>query len=152
KLSKGIELRSSDAEIKISALGAAISSYRYRGPLGFVELIVDPSVGMFSTWPNLAFYQTSAETPGYTDNLKDAKPNPMVHLEAKLPSGLIIDKVFGFSAPGLLDSLRMIFHNPTKNAISVPSWDIQLGPGLGTVESEQSDNAKIWRAIGLFPP
>lgn len=165
-LPKPMELKTPEAEIKISPLGASISSYRYRGPLGFVELVADPSPGIFSTWPDLVFSpvvsakqeylelspQTEAIAMGGLHTLKKSPGFPAAAFEARLPSGLIVRKEFALPSAETLGVLRVTIRNPQKKAVSLSAWGLGLGPGLGTVPSEQGDNAKLWRAIGLFPP
>lgn len=136
---KTAELETAEAQISIATQGAGIVSYRYRGPLGWVQLVVDPVPGLFATAPNLTF------APQKSD-----KPQTAV-FETSIGK-LRIRKEFEFKSTDSLSHLRLTFRNTGNDAAQLPAWALSLGPGLGTVPSEEKDNAKLWRAIGLFPP
>lgn len=134
-------LSAREAEIRASSRGAAVSSYRYRGPMGLVELVESPEAGLLATWPELDF----SPEPG-----DDART---LSYSARLPSGLLARKELRFSdSPEGLHSLRVTLRNPSGRAIQAPAWELALGPGLGTVASEKRENAKLQRAIALLPP
>jgi len=135
-----VHVNSVEAQATIAAPGAALSSFRYQGPLGLVELVASPQPGYLATFPELAF---------------DPAPSPeadTASFEARHPSGFLVRKIYRFGKPGQLGLLRLEFKNLGKSPTTVPPWDLTLGPGLGTVESEKKENATLWRAVGLFPP
>lgn len=135
-----VELTAPHATVGLNPSGASLASYRFQGPIGPVELVPSPSPGFFSTWPDLKFAPARARWPH------------SAAFEAKHPAGFFVRKEFRFSGAGELDLLRVEFKNPDREPLDVPSWELNLGPGLNTVASEQADNAGLLRTIGLFPP
>ena len=123
-------------ELKVQPFGAGIVSYLYPGPLGPVELVMEPRSGFFSTWPQLEFR---------------AGQRPLV-FEAVHPSGVRISKEFLISEEKGLHTMRLTFSNPTGRAADIPAWDVSIGPGLGTVANELKENPSQWRAAALRPP
>ena len=137
--SQPIDLRTPQAEIELSAGSGGVSSYRYRGPLGWVELVLVPSPGLFSTDSLGTLVPLSGNSPD-----KAAFEGSIGKVRVR--------KEFDFKSDGALSDLRVTFRNESRESVDLPAWSLQLGPGLGTVQSEQKDNPKLWRAIGLFPP
>ncbi|MBI4346771.1 MAG: membrane protein insertase YidC [Elusimicrobia bacterium] len=135
-----LDLTAPQAAVGFNPNGASIGSYRFQGPLGLVELVPAPAPGTFSTWPGLAFKPAAARWPHSSA------------FEAKHPDGFMVRKEFRFGARGELNLLRVEFKNPERKPLDVPAWEVNLGPGLGTVASEQADNLSTMRAIALFPP
>lgn len=121
----------------LSPRGAAIASFPYPGPLGRVELVASPDPGLFATWPELTFRRDPA-VPG-------------VACAATRSDGLRILKEFLPGSDGVLPRLRLTALNPTQRALDVGPWTLTVGPGLGTVPSEEKENADLLRAIGLTP-
>jgi YidC/Oxa1 family membrane protein insertase len=126
-----------DAQVKVSPRGAALASVLDVEPLGRVELVADPSAGLFATMSDLEFK-------------RDAKAKGLVYAASR-PDGLLITKEFLPGQGTVLPQLRVTARNPTKKAIDVGRWTLTLGPGLGTIDSEKKDNAKVSRVIGLTP-
>ena len=124
------------AAISIHPRGAAIVSCRYVDPLGAVELIPDPQPGFFSTWPQLRFQRVPSELG--------------VRYEAVRPDGMRIVKEFLPEAPGKLPRIRVSLSNPTRQPLASSAWALSIGPGLGTVPSEEKENARVWRSVGLL--
>lgn len=116
--------------------GAALVSYQFRGPLGNVELIADPSPGLFCTWPELEFTHLEG---GMGQRFSAARPDGLRILKEFIPES------------GSLPILRVTLSNPTKKPLDTGPWTLTLGPGLGTVESELSENEEVLRVIGLTP-
>ncbi len=134
-----ISLKLEDAELRFSLHGGALSSYRFRGPMGYVELVEKPA-SLFASWPELPFQELK---------IRDGRA---LHLQARHPAGFDIRKTFRLGPAGQLSFMRIELRNPGRKAVQVPAWDFSIGPGLGTVESELKDNPQTLRAIGLFPP
>ncbi|MBI5882516.1 MAG: membrane protein insertase YidC [Elusimicrobia bacterium] len=126
------------AELLVHPAGAAIVSCRFKGPLGMVELIQDPTPGLFATWPDLSFQRQSS-------------PQGIARWTAVRPDGLKVTKDFSWKGEASLPVLTVKVSNPTKEARPSRSWAMAVGPGLGTVDSEKEENPKVWRAIGLTP-
>jgi YidC/Oxa1 family membrane protein insertase len=126
-----------DDSVRVNPHGAALASVLVTEPLGRVELVADPNAGLFSAWPELTF-KRDEKAPGlaYTATRAD---------------GLKITKEFLPGPDKVLPRIRVTALNPTKKPIDVGSWTLTVGPGLGTIDSEKKDNAKVSRAIGLTP-
>ncbi len=123
------------AEVRIHPRGAALVSCRYREPLGTVELVHDPRPGFLATWPELTFQ-------------RDPKASGV--LSAMRPDGVRILKEFIPEGEGTLPRLRLTLTNAGNKTVESGAWTISLGPGLGTIPSEESENPKLWRALGLL--
>lgn len=130
---RSLELAIPKGTVMLHPEGAGITSFLFNGPLGQVELVPSPKPGFFSTWPETVF--RAAER---TDN--------SAAFTARLPGGIVIRKTFTWDAGGGINTLEIKASNPSGKPAVLDSWGINLGPGLGTVKSEQSENAKLWKA------
>lgn len=135
-----VPLTAPNGKALLNPLGAALMSFRFEGPVEPVELVPQPGTGFFATWPELVFKQAPARWPH------------SAAFEAKHPSGFLVRKEFRFAPVGELSLLRVEFKNPDRKPMDVPAWELNLGPGLGTVAAEQKDNLSTMRAVGLYPP
>ncbi|PCI37313.1 MAG: hypothetical protein COB53_06825 [Elusimicrobia bacterium] len=138
-LSGALSVRIGDLAMSFQPQGASIVSYLYPGPLGDVELILDPTPGFFATWPELTFEWASED-----------KRRPA--FEAIHPTGVKIRKEFAFADLGELHSLRITLTNPGSAPATLKDWAVEVGPGLGTVESEVGENASLWSAVAYHTP
>jgi YidC/Oxa1 family membrane protein insertase len=129
-------LQASHAELSVHPRGAAVVSCRYVDPLGAVELIPYPQPGFFSTWPQLRFQREPSELG--------------VRYTAARPDGMRIVKEFLPEGRNSLPRIRVSLYNPTGRPLAGGAWTLNIGPGLGTVPSEQKENARVWRAAGLL--
>jgi YidC/Oxa1 family membrane protein insertase len=129
-------LPASGAELSVHPAGAAIVSCRYREPLGTVELILQPQPGFLSTWPKLRFQREPSEQG--------------VRYTAVRPDGMRIVKEFLPESRDSLPRLRLRLSNPTGKPLASGAWTLNIGPGLGTVPSEEKENKSVWRAVGLL--
>jgi YidC/Oxa1 family membrane protein insertase len=136
-LAESDEVALGEEQARVHPNGAALASVLFPEPLGRVELVADPSAGLFSTWPELAFK-------------RDRKAKGVVYAATR-PDGLRITKEFLPGAGTVLPQLRLTATNTTGHALDVAPWTLSVGPGLGTIDSEKKDNAKVSRAIGLTP-
>jgi YidC/Oxa1 family membrane protein insertase len=127
-----------DAIVKIHPRGAAIVSFQYPEPLGLVELVHDPVDGMFATFSDLVFKRDPSVKNG-------------VVYSATRADGLKISKEFVPGSGSLLPRVNVVAVNPTKRAIDAGAWTLSVGPGLGTIATEQKENQKLQRAIALTP-
>ncbi|MBI3549924.1 MAG: membrane protein insertase YidC [Elusimicrobia bacterium] len=136
-----IPLTVPQADIQLGRLGASIASYRFRGPLGQIELVENPEAGLLATWPELEFEAARG----------DDKSSAV--WTARHPAGFSIRKEFRFLETGKgMHQLKLALTNTGKQPVEVPAWDLSMGPGLGTVESERKENAGILRTIAMYPP
>lgn len=127
-----------DAIAKIHPRGAALVSFMYPEPLGRVELVHDADQGLFSTFSDLEFKRDLSIKNG-------------VVYTVTRPDGLKISKEFLPGAGTLLPRVNIIAVNTTKRALDVGAWTLTVGPGLGTIATEQKENQKLQRAIALTP-
>ncbi len=124
------------AKLKIEPAGAGIVSWQYQEPLGMVELVQYPTPGFFAAFPNLKFIQ-DPKTPNLT-------------FTARRQDGLEITKEFIPGVEGTkVPEIQITLTNASGQMIQTGAWSLSVGPGLGTVASEQKENPKVWRAIGL---
>jgi YidC/Oxa1 family membrane protein insertase len=127
-----------DASIRVNPRGAALASYSFQGPVAKIELVADPASGLFSTFPDLEFK-------------RDASAKSGLVFAASGADGVKITKEFVPGQGTVLPRLVVVASNPTRKPVVLAPWTLTVGPGLGTVESEQKDNAKLTRVIGLVP-
>jgi len=132
------EVTIGDSIAKIHPRGAAIVSYLSPEPLGRVELVEHADAGLFSTFSGLEFKRDPSVKNGvvYATTRSD---------------GLKISKEFLPGAGTVLPRVRVLAINPTRSAIEVESWNLTVGPGLGTIATEKEENAGMLRAIALTP-
>lgn len=127
-----------DAVAKVHPRGAAIVSFLSPEPLGRVDLVQHPEEGLFSTFPELEFR-------------RDASVRNGIVYVATRADGLKISKVFLPGVGTVLPRVRVVAVNPTNRPIDSGEWTLTVGPGLGTIETEQKENAKLQRALALTP-
>ncbi len=125
------------AKVRISPKGAAVVSWQYQEPLGTVELVRDPQPGFLATFPELTF------SPDKADPLT---------WRARRADGLSVVKRF-VPAPDekTLPQVEVTLVDEAKKPVQTGPWSISVGPGLGTILSEEKENPKVTRAIGLTP-
>lgn len=124
------------ARLRIQPAGASVVSWQYKEPLGIVELVQDPSPGFLATFPGLTF--------------APSKDDPLVWT-ARRPDGLRVEKRFVEGRDDALPDVSITLTDAGSKPVATGSWSISVGPGLGTVASELSENPKMLRAIGLTP-
>ncbi|MDO8805237.1 MAG: membrane protein insertase YidC [Elusimicrobiota bacterium] len=132
-----VSLKAGKAEYVFYSGAAAIKSAVYQGPVAPVELIPDPEIGYFAS-----------SLPGiFKLKLRSADS---IEFEARPQPGLLITKKFTFSEDNALNSLTITAVNTTANALLLPAWELSIGPGLGTVKSEEKENPKLWKAVYTY--
>lgn len=124
-------------KLEFTTYGAALTSCRFADVTGPVELIASPAPGLFATWPEVPFA------------LKSQSPSLLV-FEGTTPEGFTATKSYRLDPEGTIHTLKLSIFNPSSREKTLPSWTLNLGPGLGTVKSEQKENAGLWRAIALM--
>lgn len=145
------EFRSGGLVLDIRAEGAALSGFRYPGPLGKVELVPHSDPGFLSTWPQLRFEADPETVKAASAPPGKVHPGPFA-FRAAHPGGALLRKEYRFDDKTNLHSMRLTFTNPGRKPVELPAWELALGPGLGTVESELKENAKLWKSAALRPP
>ena len=137
-LAQSDAIKLGDADARVSPRGAALASYSFQGPIARVELVSDPSEGLFATFPELTFKRDPAAKTG------------MVYAATR-PDGVKITKEFVPGQGTVLPRIVVTATNPARKPAALAPWTLTVGPGLGTVESEVKENAKQTRVIGLTP-
>lgn len=127
-----------DAVAKIHPRGAAIVSYLSPEPLGRVELVADADHGLFATFPELEFSRDKSVKNGlvYTASRAD---------------GLKVSKEFLPGVGTVLPRVRVVAINGGRAPVEAGAWTLTVGPGLGTIETEKKENAKMQHALALTP-
>ncbi len=131
-----ISIKAGKAEFVFYTGAAAMKSVVYQGPVAPVELIPDQETGFFAS-----------SLPGIF-TLK-SKTRDSLEFEAS-PPGLLITKKFTFSADNSLNSLAVTAVNTSYTAQLLPAWELSMGPGLGTVKSEEKENPDLWKAVYTY--
>lgn len=132
-----VSIKAGKAEFVFYTGAAAMKSAVYQGPVAPVELIPDQETGFFASSLPGAFRLRSRTA----DSLEfEASPQP----------GLLITKKFSFSADNSLNSMSVTAANTSSKAQLLPAWELSIGPGLGTVKSEEKENPKLWKAAYTF--
>ena len=121
------------ADVSVRAHGAAVVSWKYHGPRGVVELVIQPQPGFLSTFPDLAFRRE----PGAG----------FVYAASQGP--LRITKEFVPDGNDVLPRVRLTIKNTGGQPVQTPAWTISVGPALGTIPTEEKENAKVMRSLGL---
>ncbi len=120
--------------IELSNRGGGIAHFQFKGPLGMVELIPDAHNSFLAT----------PEASGV--EVKDIRP-ASADFEGTLPGGARLRKSFSFGESRGWNALTVEVSNPGKTPLSVEPVPLVVGPGLGTVASEQKENAAQTRVV-----
>ncbi|MEI7481278.1 MAG: membrane protein insertase YidC [Elusimicrobiota bacterium] len=134
---RSVELNLNKATYAFHPAGASIKSVVYQGPVSPVELVKDPSPGFLSSFDDLTFTLKS-------------KTNDSVTFEARAANGVIILKKFTLNGEHKINLLEITAVNPSAAPAVFAAWNIKLGPGLGTVKSEEKENPSLWKAQYTF--
>ena len=132
------EVQLGDSIAKIHPRGAAIVSFMYPEPLGRVELVHNSEEGLFATFSELEFKRESSVKNG-------------IVYTATRPDGLKITKQFLPGEGTVLPLVRVVGVNTSKRALDAGAWTLTVGSGLGTIATEEKENADMQRAIALTP-
>ncbi|HUT85368.1 MAG TPA: membrane protein insertase YidC [Elusimicrobiales bacterium] len=131
---KTIPFSLKNASVIFSTKGAGISSFNYKGPVEISELVFYSEPGFFSTMENVNF------------KLKKKSEN-FISFYAKPSRGISITKSYKWDREGGLNKLTISISNNTKKLIQFPAWNLNIGPGMGTVKSQKKENTKIWKSV-----
>ncbi|HXT01987.1 MAG TPA: membrane protein insertase YidC [Elusimicrobiota bacterium] len=135
-LAQSETIKLGDADALVNPRGAALAGYSFQGPISRVELVVDPAHGLFSTFPDLTFKRDRSAKSGFV-------------YTATRPDGVRVTKEFVPGQGTVLPRIVVTATNPARRPVEIAPWTLTVGPGLGTVETEKKDNAKLTRVIGL---
>ena len=128
-----VRITAGKADYTFLAPGAALASLVYQDLVAPVELIPDAGSGFFATTFQSEFALNS-------------RTGDSVEFAADLPGGLKLYKKFELSPDNGLNSLTITAVNSSAATQTLPAWELLLGPGLGTVKSEEKENPGLWKA------
>ncbi len=129
-----VSVRSGKAEYFFHPESATLASAVYQGPVAPVELVRDPQRGFFAA--NLpGKFALKART---ADSVEFVSNGPVR-----------FTKKFTFTPEGL-GTLEISASNPSGRSMALSQWELRLGPGLGTVKSEEKENEKLCQAAYAF--
>lgn len=114
----------------------SLASVVYQGPVAPAELVPASGQGFFST-----------TLPG-AYRLKSVTGKSVEFVSQQ--GAVRITKKFSFSDDNGLNSLEIEAENTSKSAQVLPAWELLLGPGLDTVDSEMKDNKAELKAVYTY--
>ncbi len=133
KAVKPLEIETEKAVFHINSDDASISDVVYSGPVSKIHLSLSEDSSFIRTLPDIEW--------------KNTKNSPLsAEFEASLSKEIKVKKVFAFSKEPGINDLTLEFKNISNKKFSIPSFPIELGPGLGTAESEMKENPNICEA------
>jgi YidC/Oxa1 family membrane protein insertase len=132
-----VAIKAGKADLLFYAPTASLSSALYQGPVAPVELVPKSGRGFFET-----SFPALFELKGRTANT--------AAFSAKLPNGIALTKEFAISPDNGMNSIRITATNVSGRAQILAPWELTVGPGLGTVKSEEKENAKLCKADYTF--
>lgn len=114
----------------------AIKELHYKGPVQEVNLIPQEAKGFLSFLENLSYKKVSLTTTTITVQATTKELN--------------ITKTLKISDDNSLNTLAVEIKNISKKPLQIQPLEINIGPGLNTVKSEEKENPKIWQAIYAY--
>jgi len=129
------------AQMRFAQAGGALAGLVIGDVSGPLDLLPKEGSRYFATWPDVDFRPIAVTAERFL-------------MEGRHPSGLLLRKEFVWRGAKGPHMLRIAVTNPTPKSIRLEDWSLDLGPGLGTVASELSDNYSQLRAIASYqePP
>ncbi len=131
-----IPLRAGRSSYTFFTPNASISAVVYAASAP-AELVPQAGSGFFATTFPAVFA------------LKNRTENTM-EFAADLPGGVRLTKKFAISPDNGLNSIEITATNTSSKPQDLAPWELTIGPGLGTVESDKRDNAKLCKANYTF--
>jgi len=129
---KEIKVSAGKFQFVLTSKGGGIKSALYAGPVSPAELVLETNYPFLNAFGSQNFA------------IKKTGGNEVVMEKEK--TGIILRKHYIFSPENTLNTLVITVKNTGNNAIELAPWKISMGPGLGTVQNEQKENPKIWKA------
>ena len=128
------ELDTKTAKITFSSKGASIKTFEFKDILGSVNLTPNFTEGFFASMPEINFKEIDRDENSIT-------------FKGNITRNVDVLKIYKFNNNGNLNTLDVLIKNNLAEDISLKEWYIAFGPGLGTVASEQKENAKYQKAV-----
>ncbi|HOW89699.1 MAG TPA: YidC/Oxa1 family insertase periplasmic-domain containing protein, partial [Elusimicrobiales bacterium] len=133
----GVTLDMPKASYSFHPAGASIKSIVYQGPVSPVELIPAADPGFLSSFEGLRFALKS-------------RTGDSVTFAARAANGVNITKKYTLSADDTIHLLEVTAANPETAPAVLGPWTLTIGPGIGTVKTEQKENPSVWKAKYTF--
>ncbi|MGB2579870.1 YidC/Oxa1 family membrane protein insertase [Elusimicrobium simillimum] len=120
------------ADIVFTSKGAGIKDFVFKDCVGDVNLTPYTGESFYTTFPGLNFKETSktANSITFAANINN----------------VTVSKIYTFNENGI-NNLQLIFNNNNNKEVAIDQFYFNFGPGLGTVESEKSDNGREMKAV-----
>ncbi len=134
---QAVSIKAGKADYTFFPGAASIASAVYEGPVAPVELVRDPERGLFASTLPLQFRLKSRTADS-------------VEFSAQIPGGPLVTKKFTFSPDNGFNTLEITAVNNSGRPQTIAPWEIRVGPGLGTVKSEEKENEKLCVADYTF--
>lgn len=125
------ELKNENIEYILNA-DLSIDSVLFSGPVEKTDLILDKTNPFLTFAENLNYRKIE-----HKDNF----------IKVATKKDIEITKTLTISKDNSMNSLVIEFKNPTSKTYKIPQFEINLGPGLNTVKSEEKENPQLWQAI-----
>jgi YidC/Oxa1 family membrane protein insertase len=133
---KAVKITAGKAEYSFNPETASLSSVVYEGPVAPAELIPDPARGFFhASFP--AKFALKAKTADSAEFVAQQGP-------------IRFTKKFTFDPAKGINSLEIEAVNTASSPQYLPAWELRIGPGLNTVESEMKENKGELKASYTF--
>lgn len=128
-----IQIETEKAAFYINPIETSIDDIIYRGPVTKINLSISKDSSFIRTLSDLEW--------------KKINSNPLsIEFNASLSKEIKVKKIFSFSKEPGINEMILEFKNLSNKKFSIPSFPIELGPGLGTAESEMKENPNICQA------
>ncbi|NLI09452.1 MAG: membrane protein insertase YidC [Elusimicrobia bacterium] len=127
KKGSAITIKSEKAAFLIEPFSAEINDIIYSGPVSEINLSLSQNSAFLRTLENL-------------DWKKETNDSLSAVFSASLSKEIKVKKIFSFSKEQGINKLVLEFKNNSSKKFSIPSFPIELGPGLGTAKSEMKEN------------
>jgi len=130
-------LETSKSKIFINQDNGSINQIIYEGPISPVKLILKEVPGFLNCLDALNYKVSKKE-------------KNLLVLQGKISNDISLIKKIDFKEENNINSLNLTFENKSNKSYEIPPFELYLGPGLGTVKSEEKENPKIWEADYTF--
>ena len=131
-----VTLKAGKAEYYFNSAAASIASTVYEGPVAPVELVPEAARGFFS-----------ATLPA--DFRLKTKTSDSVEFSARTGE-FQFTKKFILSPDNGMNTIQITAENVSGKARTLGQWELRVGPGLGTVQTEMKENAALQQAAYTF--
>ena len=143
---KTVEVATETSRITLTTKGGAIISWKIKEKNGqWIDLAADQTG---SERDQLAI-QTGQEpylaavsfSPDKTSLSLEKGEEGSVTMDARLPNGVSISRIFTFAGEGYLQKASIIFQNTDKNPVKMPEYSLSWGPGLNPLNNKAVNNS-----------